>query len=133
MSAPKRRVLCVDDDIDTCQMLTHLLASENYEAQAIMNVEEALTLAQRQSFNLYILDARFPDGKGLSLCSQIRQFDPHTPIVVYSGAVYDSDREEAERAGATAFIPKPDVDLLVETASQFFHGDTTHFALKWLS
>ena len=114
-------------------MLMHLLAHANYEAQAIMNVEEALTLAQRQSFNLYILDARFPYGKGLSLCSQIRQFDPHTPIIVYSGAVYDSDREEAERAGATAFVPKPDVDLLVETVSQFFHGDTTHFALKWLS
>jgi CheY-like chemotaxis protein len=89
----------------------HLLAHANYEAQALMNVEEALTLAQRQSFNLYILDARFPDGKGLTLCSQIRQLDPHTPIIVYSGAVYDSDREEAERVGATAFVPKPDVDL----------------------
>jgi CheY-like chemotaxis protein len=118
MSSPKRRILCADDDRDTCQMLTHLLASENYEPQAIMNVEAALTLAQRQSFNLYILDARFPDGKGLSLCSQIRQFDPHTPIIIYSGAVYDSDREEAERAGATAFVPKPDVDLLIETVSQ---------------
>jgi CheY-like chemotaxis protein len=118
MSSPKRRILCVDDDCDTCQMLTHLLAHANYEAQAVMNVEEALALAQRQSFNLYILDARFPDGKGLSLCSQIRQFDPHTPIIVYSGAVYDSDREEAERAGATAFVPKPDVDLLIETVSQ---------------
>lgn len=62
-----------------------------------------------------ILDARFPDGKGLSLCSQLRQLDPHTPIVVYSGAVYGSDREEAERAGATAFVPKPDIELLVET------------------
>jgi CheY-like chemotaxis protein len=118
MSSPKRRILCVDDDHDTCQMLIHLLAYENYEAQAMMNVEEALALAQRQSFNLYILDARFPDGKGLSLCSQIRQFDPHTPVVIYSGAVYDSDREEAERAGATAFVAKPNVDALVETVAR---------------
>lgn len=118
MPSPKRRILCVDDDPDTCQMLTHLLADENYETQAITNVEDALTLSQRQSFNLYILDARFPDGKGLSLCSHIRQFDPHTPIVVYSGAVYDSDREEAERAGATAFVPKPDVEVLIETVNR---------------
>ena len=118
MATPKRRILCVDDDRDTCQMLIQLLAHQNFEAQAIMNVEEALTLAQRQSFNFYILDARFPDGKGLSLCSQIRQFDPHTPIVVYSGSVYDSDREDAERAGATAFVPKPDVELLIETITR---------------
>lgn len=118
MSFTKRRILCVDYDRDTCQMLIQLLAHANYEAQALMNVEEALTLAQRQSFNLYILDARFPDGKGLTLCSQIRQFVPHTPIVVYSGAVYDSDREETERAVATAFVAKPDVDLLVETVAR---------------
>ena len=118
MSSPKRRILCVDDDVDTCEMLTQLLANENFEAQAITNIEEALALAQKQSFNLYILDARFPDGKGLSLCSHIRQFDPHTPIIVYSGAVYDSDREEAERAGATAFVSKPEVDVLVETVTR---------------
>jgi CheY-like chemotaxis protein len=118
MSAPKRRILCVDDDADTCEMLTHLLARESYQAQAVMNIEEALALAQKQSFNLYILDARFPNGKGLSLCSLIRQFDPHTPIIVYSGAVYDSDREQAERAGATAFVAKPDVDVLVETVTR---------------
>jgi len=118
MSAPKRRVLCVDDDLDICRMLMQLLSMKNCEAQAIMNVEEALTLAQRQSFSLYILDARFPNGKGLALCSQIRQFDPHTPIVIYSGSVYDTDREEAERAGATAFVPKPDVNLLVETITR---------------
>jgi CheY-like chemotaxis protein len=118
MSSPKRRILCVDDDTDTCDLLMHLLKHENYEAQALMNVEEALALAQRQSFNLYILDARFPNGKGLSLCSRIRQFDPHTPIIFYTGAVYDSDREEAERAGATAFVPKPDIDLLVETVNR---------------
>jgi CheY-like chemotaxis protein len=122
MQPTKRRILCVDDDEDTCFMLTHLLGQENYETRAVKSVSEALQLARNESFNLYVLDEWFPRDAGLGLCRKIREFDPHTPIIFYSGAAFESDREEALYAGAQAFVAKPLVDKLLETVHQLL-GD----------
>jgi DNA-binding response OmpR family regulator len=115
MPPTKRRILCVDDDEDTCLMLVYLLGQENYEVKTAKSVSEALHLAQVESFNLYILDEWFPKEAGLGLCRKIREFDPHTPIIFYSGAAFDSDREEALYAGAQSFVAKPYVEELIET------------------
>ena len=115
MQPTKRRILCAEDDEDTCFMLTHLLEQENYEVRTARTVSEALELARVESFNLYILDEWFPREAGLGLCRKIREFDPHTPIIFYSGAAFDSDKEEALYAGAQAFVAKPYVEKLVET------------------
>jgi DNA-binding response OmpR family regulator len=115
MQPTKRRILCAEDDEDTCFMLTHLLEQENYEVKSARTVSDALRLAQNESFNLYILDERFPREAGLGLCRKIREFDPHTPIIFYSGAAFDSDKEEALYAGAQAFVAKPHVDKLLQT------------------
>lgn len=115
MQPTKRRILCVDDDDDTCFMLTHLLGQENYEVTTIKTVSEALQLARNESFNLYVLDEWFPIEAGIGLCRKIREFDPHTPIIFYSGAAFESDKQEALYAGAQAFVAKPYVDQLIET------------------
>jgi DNA-binding response OmpR family regulator len=115
MQPTKRRILCVDDDEDTCFMLTRLLQQENYEVKTVKSVSEALELARNESFNLYILDEWFPREAGLGLCRKVREFDPHTPIIFYSGAAFDSDKEEALYAGAQAFVAKPYVEELVCT------------------
>jgi DNA-binding response OmpR family regulator len=119
MQPKKRRILCVDDDEETCFMLDKLLEQENYEVRTARSVSEALQIAQNESFNLYILDAWFPVEAGLLLCRRIREFDPHTPVIFYSGAAFDSDRREALNAGANAFVAKPYVDELVETIHRF--------------
>ena len=113
MQPKKRRILCVDDDEDTCSMLVTLLGLENYEVRAVKTVSEALELARAEPFNLYVLDEWFPRDAGLVLCRKIREFDPHTPIIFYSGAAFDSDREEALYAGAQAFVAKPYVEELI--------------------
>ena len=119
MQPTKRRILCVDDDEDTCSMLVLLLGQENYEVTAVKNVSEALALARAESFSLYILDEWFPRDAGLGLCRKIREFDPHTPIIFYSGAAFDSDREEALYAGAQAFVAKPYVEELILTVHRY--------------
>jgi CheY-like chemotaxis protein len=115
MRPTKRRILCVDDEEDTCNMLVALLGRENYEVTAVKTVSEALELARAESFNLYILDEWFPREAGLGLCRKIREFDPHTPIIFYSGAAFDSDKEEALYAGAQAFVAKPYIEELLST------------------
>ena len=122
MQSTKRRILCVDDNDDTCVMLTHLLDLQGYEATSVSSVPEALEVAQKESFNLYIIDQWFGQSSGTNLCRRIREFDPHTPIIIYSGTALDSDREGAMQAGASTFVAKPHLEDLVTSIRHFFTG-----------
>jgi DNA-binding response OmpR family regulator len=67
-----------------------------------------------------------PDGSGLDLCRQIREFDRDTPIVFYSAAAYEIDKNQAINSGAQAYLIKPSqpselcnvVAALIETHSR---------------
>jgi CheY-like chemotaxis protein len=115
MSEPKCRILYVDDHEDSSEMLRLLLAPMNYEVQAAHSVEDALRLAQSVNFDLYVLDKRLPDGSGVELCKELNKLTPGVPCIFYSGDAYETHRQEAAAAGAHAYIPKPDVEQLIET------------------
>jgi len=116
MPRPTRRVLCVEDDEETCNMLCGLLGLINCETMTAANTKDALEKIATERFDLYLLDNWLPGGSGVELCRKIRETDSSTPIVFYSGAALDSEREEALAAGAQAYLIKPlDVAALVET------------------
>lgn len=114
----KRRVLCVDDEEDTCAMLSALLGLINCEVSTAGTAAEALGMIAGGGFDLYLLDNWLPGGSGTELCARIRETDHSTPIVFYSGAGLDSEREAALAVGAQAYLVKPDdLGLLVETVN----------------
>lgn len=97
-------------------MLCALLGLIGCRASAAGTAAEALGLIAAGRFDLYLLDNWLPGGGGVGLCRRIRETDPSTPIVFYSGAALESEREEALAAGAQAYMVKPgDVSLLVKT------------------
>lgn len=116
---PLPRVLCVDDDEDSREMLSLLLSSSRIEAQAVGTAAQALSLIQREHFDMYLLDSRLPDLDGFELCRRMRDFDPNTPILFFSGAAREADKKRGIQAGATAYLVKPDVDALVGCITQF--------------
>lgn len=111
---PKCRILCVDDHIDTSEMLQMLLSEEDYEVTVCATIEEACKLAIATQFDLYVLDKRLPDGTGIDLCTMLNQLTPGVPCIFYTGDAYEVHRLQAMEAGAAAFIAKPDIDALIE-------------------
>jgi DNA-binding response OmpR family regulator len=119
MQSTKRRILCVDDDEDTCFMLSALLGQAGYEVRTASSVAEGLRSAEGWRFDLCILDNRFADGMGLDLCRGIREFDSATPIIFFSGLSHESDRQRGFDAGAQGYLIKPnDLYKLVETITR---------------
>jgi DNA-binding response OmpR family regulator len=43
-----------------------------------------------------------PDLDGFELCRRMRAFDPHTPILFFSGAAYEADKKRGIEAGSLA-------------------------------
>jgi len=115
MSKNKCRILYVDDHEDSAEMLRLMLTSEDYEVQIAQSIEEALATAHTQEFDLYVVDKRLPDGSGTDLCRMLTEGTPGVPCILYTGDAYEIHRQEAFAAGARAYVPKPDIDALIET------------------
>jgi DNA-binding response OmpR family regulator len=113
------RVLYVDDDEDSRVMLIALLRHELIEAKAVGTAVQAMSSIQTEHFDLYLLDSRLPDLDGFDLCRRIRDFDPDTPILFFSGAAYEADKKRGIEAGANAYVIKPDIDGLLGSVKQF--------------
>lgn len=94
-------------------MLSALLGSEGYEVSTAGSVADARRAVSGGVFDLAILDNRFADGSGVELCAWVRGQSPETTVIIYSGAAFQSDRDEGMCAGAAGYVAKPDVEGLV--------------------
>jgi two-component system phosphate regulon response regulator OmpR len=110
-----KRVLCVEDDEDTRNMLKMMLGHSDLEAAVAPDMDAALRLMERERFSLYVLDGGLRRGKGLSLCERIRATDSRAPIVIFSGHASAPDIRAGMLAGANAYLVKPDSSELIPT------------------
>jgi DNA-binding response OmpR family regulator len=118
------RILLVDDDKDTREMMSVLLTLENsdYEVFSAADANEALTLMQTRKFDLYILDSLLPDMSGVELCARVRRFDKRSPILFYSGMLESNYIKNAKAAGANEYLVKPDdLGRLSATVEQYLN------------
>ena len=113
------RVLCVDDDEDFRVMLVTRLRHELIEAKAVGTAAQAISSTQTERFDLYVVDSQLPDLDGFDLCRRIRDVDPDTPILFFSGATDEADRKRGIEAGANDYLIKPDLDGLLASIKQF--------------
>ncbi|MEP7287684.1 MAG: response regulator [Chloroflexota bacterium] len=124
------RVLVVDDEIDTLNLLRTILEISGYEAFTTLNSVDAITLAEVEHPDLILLDIMMPLLDGFTLCKMMR-LHPATvnlPIVfvtAYSALDLEDRRKEA---GADMVLPKPiGMDMLIEAVE---HATSARTALK---
>jgi len=101
------RVLYIEDHEDTRELVKLVLEQRSYEVVTGSTIKTGIALAGSQDFDLYLLDSWLPDGSGMDLCRQIREFDKATPILFYSAAAYEIDKDQAINSGAQAYLIKP--------------------------
>jgi DNA-binding response OmpR family regulator len=107
MQLSKSRILYIEDHDDTRELVSLVLGQSGFDVITGSTIEAGVKLAGAKTFDLYLLDSWLPDGSGLDLCKRIREFDQHTPILFYSAAAYEADREMALESGAQAYLVKP--------------------------
>jgi len=105
MPSPRYRILCVDDDHDTCEVLE--LSNPYLRFTFAHTFASGLEYIRGGPFDLYVLDSWLPDGSGLDLCREIRRTDSTTPVVFLSAAAYVQDHQRAIEEGASAYLDKP--------------------------
>lgn len=101
------RILHVEDDDDTRTLVAFIMESEGWKVVSVDNASAALGVASPGQFDLYLLDNRIEGDKENELCRALREIDPHTPILFYSGAVFPFDIDSAIACGAQGYLQKP--------------------------
>jgi len=113
------QVLFVDDDPDACEMFPLLMLPLEIDTTCVNSAAEAWIEINKQKFDLMVVDCWLPHLDGFEFCRQFRETDSMTPIIFYSGAAYDADRQRGMAAGANAYITKPDIVGLIAAVSTF--------------
>ena len=119
MDIPQSHILYIEDHEDTKELVSLILAEANHRVTTTSSSKDALKLAREHEFDLYILDSWLADGSGVELCQRLREFDRVTPIMFFSGAAYETDKQTAIDSGAQGYIIKPaDFDELCSEVSK---------------
>jgi CheY-like chemotaxis protein len=103
------KVLVVDDDQLTLEMIGMVLTTEGVEVIGLRDPREACALVEKQGFDGIFLDLTMPGLNGLQLAGRIRAsvHNATTPIVVISGKGDSTTVKDAFAAGAHFFLAKP--------------------------
>jgi CheY-like chemotaxis protein len=105
----RRRVLVVDDDIDTARSLSLLFDVWGCRVEYAINGIVALSIAQRLLPEIIIVDLKLPDTHGSQLTRQLRAHPGlrKARIVAITGSSQAEDRERALAAGCDEVLLKP--------------------------
>lgn len=127
MQDQKARILCVEDNRDSREMIATLLRQTNdaYDVTAVETAAEALALNGKNEFDLYILDIWLPGMDGVDLCRRLRERGVTRPIMFFSAmGVQAKDRDYVLAAGADEFLVKSvDLDRFTETVERLLGAD----------
>jgi CheY-like chemotaxis protein len=97
----KKRILCVDDHSDNCELISIIL--KDCEVTSAYSMADALKRATAERFDLYLLDYHLPDGTGLELCLMLRAFDRDTPIL-FATASSSLTESQVRTVGAQGLV-----------------------------
>jgi DNA-binding response OmpR family regulator len=101
------RVLIVDDDPPTRDLLLRSFARAGHRGAAAITCEEATAAVAEDHFDLVILDVMLPDGSGVDLCRRFRIQGLTVPILLLTARGQVGDRVLGLDAGADDYLPKP--------------------------
>ena len=106
MTAPRRRVLVVDDEPQILRALRVVLRDAGFEAMPASTAQEALDLAALHPPDAAIVDLVLPDGDGIEVTRTLREWTK-APIIVLSAMGEEEQKVRALEAGADDYVTKP--------------------------
>ena len=105
------RVLVVDDDADTLQLMTTALSSRQATVTAVSSAGEAIEAIKANRPDVLVSDIAMPDEDGYGLIRRIRSLEDHSsaliPAVAITAYAKEEDRHRALTSGYQIYLAKP--------------------------
>jgi DNA-binding NtrC family response regulator len=101
------KVLVVDDDPSICKTVGMLLEDHGYSPKTFTDPREALDAADKESFQLGLVDLRMPSMDGVEVVEKLKQIDESMSIIVMTAYPDLESATETMRQGSCDYIAKP--------------------------
>lgn len=103
---PVARILLLNDDLSFGNAMTELLERHGYQVHQATSRDEAIELAQRQPFELALVDAG-PEGVNLEALEPLKSLHPCLSSIVMTGSMDEELPVRAAQLGADDFLLQP--------------------------
>jgi two-component system alkaline phosphatase synthesis response regulator PhoP len=101
-----KKVLVVDDDVKTVELVKLYLNRDGYRVLTAYNGNDALQMARETHPDLIVLDLMLPGMSGLDVCRTLRA-ESEVPIIMLTALTTDDDRLTGLNLGADDYVTKP--------------------------
>ena len=102
-----KRFLVVEDNPDIANLVSMHLRDLDADVQISSDGNRGLALAQKQNYDLIVLDLMLPGIDGLEICRKLRGSANQTPILMLTAKSAELDRIIGLEMGADDYLPKP--------------------------
>ena len=105
---PTRRVLLVDDHIDSCELYHEYLSVEGHEVRVVHDGPSAVDLLQRERFDVAVIDIGLPGMDGYEVARRLRaRGELELPLLVALSGYASPDPTDANARLFDAHLLKP--------------------------
>src|SRR2546429_7926323 len=104
---PQRRILVVDDEALVCEAVKLMLKFDGHSVQTASNAEDALSLIEKEKFDIVITDFAMPTMKGDQLATEIKTRAPGQPVILITAFAEMLEASGNPLKGVDYVISKP--------------------------
>ena len=106
MNDTPNRILVVDDEPSITEFVSYALKKEGFYTDVVDNGEEALALATKNPYDLFVLDIMLPGMDGYELCRRLRS-KTTVPVLFLSARDTELDKVVGLEIGGDDYLAKP--------------------------
>ncbi len=106
-TAPRRKILVVDDDLRLRDLLKRYLGEQGFAVDTVPDAGAMDRQLARMRYDLVVLDLMLPGEDGLAICRRLRSGGDGTAIIMLTAKGDDIDRILGLEMGADDYVAKP--------------------------
>jgi len=109
----KCKVLLVDDEEIICKAYSLELEAGGFYVEAVTSGAAAIESIRKNRFNIVLLDLTLPDMDGVEVCRAIKEVEPHTQVLLFSGHPLNVEQKQIDfikAGGRDELLRKPLLD-----------------------
>ena len=119
-TAPKARILIVDDTEMNLQVISGLLKRTKMRVDTASGGEQCLNLFRKEEYDIVFMDYRMPEMDGIETLHKLRELFPErlekTPVICLTANAVSGTREFMLNAGFSDYLTKPVINADMENA-----------------